>query len=356
MTTLIFLLATSKHLAQTLSETDKAAVVTEFSKELQARYVFPELAAKTATVLKANLESHRYDPDVDGVTFVKALNTDVNEVCHDAHLHVTYSPTTLPIRKDNAEPSPAEIGREHKMITQVNAGIERVERLDGNLGYIEVRSFLAEPKDAARPIQAAFDFLANTDALILDLRRNGGGQPETVRLLCSYLFDSKPVHLNDLYFREGHQTMQFWTLKSVPGHRFVNKPVYVLVSHRTGSGAEECAYDLQCSKRATVIGDRTWGGANPGGMVRLDDHFSAFIPVGRAINPYTHANWEGTGVTPDIKANSAEALTTAQKLALNQLLTDASDPDEKQRLQGALEMVGLGAPTAGTPIVKIIDK
>ncbi|HLK16113.1 MAG TPA: S41 family peptidase, partial [Fimbriimonadaceae bacterium] len=330
-----------------LSEADKAAVITEFSKELQTRYVFPEIATKAVETLKSNLSAHRYDSTSDGPAFTKALNADLNDVCHDAHLHVSYSPEVQPVRKDIGKPSPIEIQRQHKMITQLNGGIEHAERLTGNIGYLEVRSFLADPKEASRPIQAAFDFLADTDALILDLRRNGGGDPATVQLLCSYLFDSKPVHLNDLYFREGNKTLQFWTQKSVPGHRFLNKPVYVLVSKRTGSGAEECAYDLQNTKRAKIVGQPTWGGANPGGFVRLDDHFSAFIPVGRAINPYTHANWEGTGVTPDVKADPAEALPTAEKLILKQLLADASDPDDKQRLQTALETVGSGTPDPG---------
>lgn len=349
MTNLILLIIASGQNLAPLSQADRVAVVSEFSKELESRYVFPELAAKTVKTLEANVNAHRYDSDSDGQSFANALNKDVNAVCHDAHLHLSYSAASLPIRKDNAVPSPAEIEKQHKFVQQINGGIESVQRLDGNVGYMEVRSFLADPKEAARPIQAAFDFLADTDALVIDLRRNGGGEPETVRLLCSYLFGTKPVHLNDLFMREGNRTAEFWTQKSVPGHRYLNKPVYVLVSRRTGSGAEECAYDLQNTKRATIIGDRTWGGANPGGTVRLDDHFSAFIPVGRAINPYTHSNWEGTGVTPDVKVNPADALSEAQKLILKQLLIEAQDPDDKKRLQMALETVTKEKPEAAGP-------
>ncbi len=158
-------------------------------------------------------------------------------------------------------------------------------------------------------------------------------------MLCSYLFGKKPVHLNDIYLRQGNQTKEFWTLKNLPAPRFENKPVYVLVSHRTGSGAEECAYDLQNTHRATIIGTSTWGGANPGGVLRLDDHFNAFIPMGRAINPYTHTNWEGTGVIPDVQEDPTSALLAAEKLALKQLLSDAKDPDEVKRLTSAMDML-----------------
>jgi C-terminal processing protease CtpA/Prc len=179
-------------------------------------------------------------------------------------------------------------------------------------------------------------FLSNSDALILDLRRNGGGDPEAIRVLLSYFFD-KRTHLNDIYFRDGNRTIESWTSAKVPGKKYLNKDVYVLTSKRTGSGGEECAYDLQCLHRATLIGTSTWGGANPGGVFRLTDHFSAFIPGGRAINPYTKKNWEGTGVTPDITVDADKALAVAQKMALEKLLAATTDNDDKDRYQQALK-------------------
>jgi C-terminal processing protease CtpA/Prc len=181
---------------------------------------------------------------------------------------------------------------------------------------------------------AACSLRADTDALILDLRRNGGGDPEAVKTLLSYFF-GKRTHLNDLYFRQGNKTIEYRTNERVPGRKYLDKPVYVLTSKRTGSGAEECAYDLQSLHRATIVGTSTWGGANPGDFYRLTDHFEAFIPSGRAINPYTRKNWEGTGVIPDV-AESGDALVAAEKLALKKLLETATG-DDKERYQRSLD-------------------
>jgi C-terminal processing protease CtpA/Prc len=238
----------------------------------------------------------------------------------------------LPIRQRPSEPSADEIKRAAEQTRFINSGFEKVERLRGNIGYLKF-NFFDSPENVKRPIAAAMEFLANTDALIIDLRDNGGGDPAGVQLVCSYLFSEKPVHLNSLYFREGNRTVEFWTLPQVDGPRYLNKEVYILTSKRTGSGAEECSYNLKNLKRATLIGSSTWGGANPGGTVRLSDHFSCFIPAGKAINPYTKTNWEGVGVQPDIAIDPATALKEAHLRSLKRLIDDAKDPDRKADLQ-----------------------
>ncbi|MEZ5163407.1 MAG: S41 family peptidase [Fimbriimonadaceae bacterium] len=189
---------------------------------------------------------------------------------------------------------------------------------------------------------AAMNFLSNTDAMIIDLRQNGGGDPSGVQVVCSYFFGEKPVHLNSIYFRPTDETHEFWTLENVDAPRFLDKPVYVLVSKRTGSGAEECSYNLQQLKRATIIGEPTWGGANPGGSVRLHDHFSCFIPVGRAINPITKTNWEGSGVIPDIKCDPAKSLEQAQVLILKELIAKEKDENYKSALEARLKALAQG--------------
>lgn len=301
--------------AQNLTAAERTSAVQSLADAFESRYVFKDLATKGATELRKNLKEGRYDSLSDGGALAKTLNDELNALCKDAHLRVRYSAQKLPARADRAEPSAEEERARAQMIRERNMGYETAKRLDGNVGYLEVRSFMAGV-EAARPANAAMEFLAETDALIIDLRGNGGGDPEGVRLLCSYLFGKKPVHLNSLYFREGDRTIEFWTLEDLPGPRYLDKPVFVLVGPRTGSGAEEFTYNLQNLKRATIVGKPTWGGANPGGTVRLTDHFSAFIPVGRAINPYTKTNWEGTGVIPDVDAPEADALETAHRLAL----------------------------------------
>jgi C-terminal processing protease CtpA/Prc len=224
----------------------------------------------------------------------------------------------------------------------LNGGFERVERLPGNIGYVEVRGFgfLERGSVAAA---AAMDFVAETDALIIDLRRNGGGEPEMVLALCSYFF-GESVHVNDIYDRPKNETRQFWTTTSVPGRPYLGKDVYVLTSKRTGSGAEEFAYDLQQQKRATIVGERSWGGAHPGEMIRLSDHLAAFIPSGRAINPISKTNWEGTGVSPDIAAPADDALRVAQMKALEKQLVTVKIPELKKSIENRLKELSGEAP------------
>jgi C-terminal processing protease CtpA/Prc len=138
-----------------------------------------------------------------------------------------------------------------------------------------------------------------------------------VALVTTYLFDQEIVHLNSLYSRHDEKTQQYWTLPYVPGSRFGGKkPVYVLTSNRTFSGAEEFTYNLKQLKRATIIGETTGGGANPGDWFSLTPHFAVFIPTGRAINPISQDNWEGGGVAPDIAVPQKEAFDVALLAAL----------------------------------------
>ncbi len=161
---------------------------------------------------------------------------------------------------------------------------------------------------------AAMNFLANTDALIIDLRQYLGGYPGMTALISSYLFGEEPTHLNSIYWRDEDVTQQYWTLPYIPGKRFGDKPVYVLISKVTFSAGEGFACNLKTRQRATLVGEKTDGGAHPGASYRLHPHFEVFIPVGRAINPIPNANWEGVGVLPDIAVSQVQALKVAYRL------------------------------------------
>jgi C-terminal processing protease CtpA/Prc len=327
--------AQTKPAAPSLTAQEKQAVIDGLISALKGQYVFPELAAKVESELNAQRKLGTYDKVDDGSALANILNRQVGDICKDAHLRIRYSAEVLPARKDRETPSADEIHQQKRMTRYVNAGFQKVERLIGNVGYISFSNFF-EPEVASRPMQAAMAFVADTNALIIDLRNNGGGSPETVRDFCSYFFDAKPVHLNDIYSRADNKTREFWTKATIEGKRYLDKDIYVLASNRTGSGAEEFCYNLQTLKRATIVGQRTWGGANPGGMVRLTDHFSAFIPTGRAINPYTMTNWEGTGVKPDVEAPSDDALRVAHLMIVKKLLESTKDAQEKEMLGKAI--------------------
>ncbi|MBC8066412.1 MAG: S41 family peptidase [Chlorobia bacterium] len=305
----------------------------ELYTALTDRYVEEGTAKKIVADLKKRQGSGEFDKIDSGPDLAVRINDIMKGLVTDAHLRFRFSERPLPKRERPSEPSAEEIKRAEEETRFVNAGFEKVERLRGNVGYIKFNHF-DEPANAKRPIAAAMTFLANTDALIIDLRENGGGDPAGVQLICSYLFSEKPVHLNSLFFRQGNRTIDFWTLKEIDGPRYLDREVYVLTSKRTGSGAEECSYNLKNLKRATLVGSSTWGGANPGGVVRLGDHFSCFIPVGKAINPYTKTNWEGTGVKPDIDIDPAKALKQAQLMAIKAMIAKTKDPEKKADLEG----------------------
>ncbi|MCW5942369.1 MAG: S41 family peptidase [Fimbriimonadaceae bacterium] len=319
----------------------KEETLTELIKEMNARYVLPEAAKTIEASLRTWMASSEYSAVTDPVAFAAKVNEVLKGGAKDAHLRFRYSPSVLPPRSNPREPSADEMKRYRQAVRFTNADFSRVERLRGNVGYIKFQGFEA-PEDMRRPLAGAMRFLGDCDAMIVDLRENGGGDPAGVQLFCSYFFDEKPVHLNSIYFREGNRTREFWTLKKVDGPRLPKVPLYVLTSKRTGSGAEECAYNFQQLKRATIVGSSTWGGANPGGMVRLGDHFGCFIPIGRAINPYTKTNWEGVGVQPDEAVEPAKALEHAHVLALKALIARTSDPELKKDLQTILDQLVAG--------------
>lgn len=300
-----------------LTDEVKSQTIEALLSALDESYVFPEKATEAGKAIRAKAAAGDYKSISDPTAFAQKLREDTNAVLADAHFRIRFSAAKLPERVERREPSEEEVNARISQIRQTNAGYEKVERLTGNIGYMELRQF-AQADYVPRPAAAAFNFVSETDALIIDLRRNGGGDPSAVQLFCSYLFGETPVHLNSIYFRPTNETTEFWTLKDLDGPRYVDKPVYVLTSSRTGSGAEECAYNLKNLKRAIIVGEVTWGGANPGGTVRLNDHFDAFIPVGRAINPITKTNWEGVGVQPDVACPADEALVRAQIMILEE--------------------------------------
>lgn len=321
----------------------KAEVIRNLARGLRQAYVFPEVGERAAAMVEKRLANKEYDSVTTSRAFGELLTGQLLEVAKDKHLRVRYSSQVLP----NASGDLGRGGPPVGMVSQQrknNFAFERVERLGGNIGYLKLNGFM-DPAGAGAVAAGAMAFLANTDALIIDLRQNGGGRPDMVALLASYFFpaDAK-VHLNDLANRvEGttnYETMESWTMPNLPGGRYLDKPVYILISPRTFSGAEEFAYDLQALKRATIVGETSGGGANPGGPLRLGDHFEAFMPRGHAINPITKTNWEGVGVQPDVKAPQEDALTTAQTLAVKALIAKATDPAEREALNQALSRIG----------------
>jgi retinol-binding protein 3 len=323
----------------TIDAAARKEVVDNLLKRLNDAYVFPDTAAKMEQTVRARMSKGDYDQITSAKQFAKTLTEDVQGVSHDKHLRVRYSYQPIPVRPEHQrEPTAEEREQFRQYMARTNYGFQKIERLPGNIGYMDFRGFF-DPDGGAETVASAFNFLANTDAIIFDLRQNGGGDPKMVALICSYLFGKEPVHLNDLHWRDGkgERVEEFWTLKDVAGKRYGDKDVYVLTSNYTFSGAEEFANNLKALKRATIIGETTGGGANPGGSNRLSEHFGAFIPTGRAVNPITKTNWEGTGVEPDVKVSADRALQTAQIMALKKAVEKTTDEELKGDLQRRID-------------------
>jgi hypothetical protein len=321
----------------TIDAAARAEVVERVVKRLGEAYVFPDVATKMGDALRKRVADKEYEQITSAKEFAAKLTADLQAVSRDKHLRVRYSHRPIPEgRRGGGEPSAAEREQFQREMSRVNYGFEKVERLPGNVGYVAFRGFFA-PELGKETVASVFNFLSNTDSLIIDLRRNGGGDPEMVALICSYLFGPEPVHLNSLYWREGDRTEEFWTKKEVAGKRYTGKDVYVLTSNYTFSGAEEFSYNLKNLKRATIVGETTGGGANPGGGFRINEHFGMFVPTGRAINPITKSNWEGTGVEPDVKVPADHALKVAHLAAVKKAAEKTTDEDFKGALSGLAE-------------------
>ena len=314
----------------------RTQVIDTILKRLNDSYVFPEIAKKMEQSIRERVDKKDYDQITSAKQFAVKLTEDLQSISHDKHLRVRYSHEAIPERGPRREPTTEEREQRRRELTWMNHGFAKVERLPGNIGYIEFFNFMDEEL-GADTVAAAMNFINGTDALIIDMRSNGGGNPAMVALVCSYLFGPEPVHLNDLYWREGNRTDEFWTRKEVAGKRYLNKDVYVLTSKRTFSGAEEFTYNLKNLKRATIIGETTGGGAHPGGGFRISEHFGMFVPTGRAISPITKTNWEGTGVTPDVSVQADQALLTARVMALKKSLPSVTSTDLKGRMQEEIE-------------------
>ena len=324
-------------------------IVTKALELLRANYVFPEQARQAATAIEARLEAGEYD-DLDEITLTERLTRDLQEITGDRHLRVVLGGGPGPRRQRIGEPEEPKDHEARRLAMRRmgrldNFGIRQVERLDGNVGYLDVRR-VAVPANAGPAIGAAMELVAGTYALIIDLRHNHGGAPEGVVFWCSYLLDERPTHLNDIFHADTGETRQFWALPYVPGTRYLDRPVFVLTSGRTFSGGEDFAYTLQALGRATVVGETTGGGAHPTRGFPISAAVHIGIPFARSVNPVTGTNWQGTGVVPDVPADAERAYDVAYARALEKVLDMDEVPppiaDDARKALAGLQAAGPG--------------
>lgn len=319
---------------ETINELERKELIQQLSKILLDNYVFPEQAKKMSELILDRSQQGHYQRTDDPQQLAKQLTSDLQSISQDRHLRVLYEPERISAAKQKR--SPADSLKKQasylQWLKETNYGFKEVEILPGNIGYLNITRF-SEPELASTKADAMIELLKDTDAIIFDLRQNGGGTPQMVQWIISYFFDGEPFLLNSFYKREGNYIKQFWTLPHPTEKRLPKVKLYVLTSKRTFSAAEEFAYDLKHLKRAIIVGETTGGGAHPGGRITASEKFNLWTPTARAINPITGSNWEGIGVQADIQTEAAAALKVAQLEVLRFLKAEQGSSNYDQLIE-----------------------
>ena len=311
-------------------------IIDSVTAALNEVYVFPDVAKKMEKHLRKQYKKKAYRDITSLREFAQKLTEDLREISHDRHLWVRFASDELLAHFEGDTLTDEAKKRELADKQRDNFCFKELKILEGNVGYVDFRCF-SEATHAGATAIVAMNFLAYTDAIIFDVRQNGGGSPSMIQLITSYFFH-EPVHLNSFYIRKSDSTHQFWTHAHVQGPRMTDVDLYVLTSDYTFSGAEEFTYNLKNMERATIIGDTTGGGAHPIEMKGFHSlNLGMSLPFGRAVNPVTGTNWEGTGIAPHIAVPQEQALDVAHMEALKKLLQKTDDPDRKTQLEWAVD-------------------
>jgi hypothetical protein len=359
----------------TIDAATRTEVIEGTLKSLREGYVYPEVATRMEQAIRERVSKKEYEGVTSAKQLAQMLTQHLQAVSRDKHLRVNYRAAALTegdipgarivrrrapdgggspssdeagVRRIVREPgsdAPQATPADGETVVRrvrpaggeagVNLGLEKIETLEGNLGYLDFSMFDGSDEAQAK-VSEAMNRLADTNALIIDLRRCRGGASNTITLLMSYFFD-KSIHLSDAYDRIADSTRESWSLDKVPGRRYGQKDVYILTSGFTFSAAEDISYTLKNLKRATIVGETTGGGAHPVMGRRLNDHFFVMIPFARYISPVTKTNWEGTGVEPDVKVPAPHALKVAQLTALKKLSAGKRDAKDAAQLRSLIE-------------------
>jgi hypothetical protein len=312
---------------------ERRSVIDTLIAKVNALYVYEDVAKKMTTAIRRHQQHHDYDTITSRDVLAKRLTADLHAVNNDGHLGVEYSATPIIEEKPEA-PSQDAADAFRKTWARSNFNFKKAEVLDGNIGLLQVDTFF--PSDWIKDLaQSSMTFLANSEAIIIDIRKNHGFADGGF-LIASYFFN-EPTHWSDNYDRDAKTLRQSWTLPVVPGVKLADKEVYILVSKDCFSASEDFAYNMQALGRAKVIGEVTGGGAHPTKPYKIGTYFLADIPFAYSVNPVTHTDWERKGVRPDVQVPADQALLTAQIMAIRSIIRKTST--ETARIGGLQKVI-----------------
>jgi C-terminal processing protease CtpA/Prc len=294
-----------------MTSSTRAELIDSIISKVKNEYVFLEKTDVLEKALRSYEKDRMLTDSISSISFRDQINLLLLQASNDKHLQLLYSHEPVPQQNNKEAQLPEFITRFAK---EHNYGFSKLEILEGNIGYMNILGFFPF-KEARSAAVSAFQFVENTVALIVDLRRNNGGESNMAGFVTSYFFDEKPVNVLSTHFRKDNRVEKSWTDPKVPGKRYLNRPIFILTSSQTFSAGEAMAFAFQSFKKATIVGETTGGGANICDLVRLNDHFMINLPIGYPSVPGTKKNWDGIGVIPDIKCSSDKALEVAVKTA-----------------------------------------
>lgn len=333
------LLPAQKNSDQKIDKNDQLEIINEFSALLVKHYLYEDTARLMGKLLNDRLSSGAYQHIQSIQEFGRALTKDLQSNFRDRHIGIRYDPGMVKILKVGQKQVQVSQNEVQELLnTEIyeNFRIPEVRRLNGNIGYLKIDQILP-PQYAtgyAQKLSAAMELIADTDAIILDLRENGGGFDEGVGLILSYFFESNTHILNSkARTAEGMKTEKIYAMQDVLGRRLLTQRVYVLTSSQTASAAEAIAHVMQYSNRGTIVGESTFGAG-----YLFDDHLVsekfkliAMIPYSAAVHPNATTNWESIGLKPQLETPQGQALETAVELAIKNLLTTEKSKIQKDK-------------------------
>jgi hypothetical protein len=318
------------------AEMDPRAVVSEVRRILAERYVLPERRPALDAILAKGLASRRYDVREPGL-LAERINADLKKAGNDGHLSFSLDPQQAAMLSSARNQAAPDLSAWERQARTGNHGVTELRVLPGNIRYMAYDGFMWMGPESAAALDNAMRFLSGGDAVIIDIRRNGGGSPLAVQYLASHFLPANRP-LVTFHMNGEPQPDKLSTLADLPAGRLVGKPLYVLTSGGSASAAEEFAGHVAGYKLGELVGEKTAGAAFRNELLPIAGRFVLSVSVGRPVLASTGKDWEAIGIAPTIATAVPAALDAAQAHALCGIASTAAAP-ERTRLEAMADAV-----------------